>query len=86
MSGEGLDLVFEALTARLSGAMAHLQLKIPPQWVGRFRSKFFELGCIVKEAYEEDGCLLMDIRLPLIEWARLQKREGTELEDCIVTD
>ena len=86
MSGEGIDLVFEALKQRLSGAMAHLQLKIPPKSVGRYRSKFFQLGCIVQEAYEPDGCLVMDIRLPLIEWARLQKREGTDLEDCIVTD
>lgn len=59
-------------------------LRIPPEMIGRIRSKFYQLGCILREEYESDGYLMIDIRLPLAEWSRLQKRESTSLDDFIV--
>ncbi|MGF1757471.1 GTPase HflX [Photobacterium sagamiensis] len=84
IEGLGIDLLFEALTARLSGTMVKHTLRLPPQLIGRYRSKFYQLGCILCEEYESDGSLVIDIRLPLADWSRLQKRESTSLDDFIV--
>lgn len=84
MEGVGIDLLFQALTERLSGTMVKHTLRLPPENAGRYRSKFYQLGCILREEYESDGCLMVDIRLPLADWSRLQKRESNLLDDFIV--
>ncbi|ARR48258.1 GTPase HflX [Photobacterium damselae subsp. damselae] len=84
MEGIGLDLLFQALTERLSGTMVKHTLRLPPELIGRYRSKFYQLGCILREEYESDGCLTIDIRIQLADWSRLQKRESTSLDDFIV--
>ncbi|MGF1874397.1 GTPase HflX [Photobacterium frigidiphilum] len=84
MEGIGIDLLFQALTERLSGTMVKHTLRLPPENAGRYRSKFYQLGCILREEYESDGCLMVDIRLPLADWSRLQKRESNLLDDFIV--
>ena len=84
IEGLGIDLLFEALTERLSGTIVKHTLCLPPHLIGRYRSKFYQLGCILHEKYESDGSLTIDIRLPLTEWSRLQKRESTSLDDFIV--
>lgn len=84
IDGQGIDLLFEALTERLSGTMVKHTLRVPPQYIGRIRSKFYQMGCIISEEYDTDGSLKIDIRLPLAEWSRLQKRESTSLDDFIV--
>ncbi|MGF1872398.1 ribosome rescue GTPase HflX [Photobacterium indicum] len=84
MEGIGIDLLFQALTERLSGTMVKHTLRLPPENAGRYRSKFYQLGCILREEYESDGCLMVDIRLPLADWSRLQKKESNLLDDFIV--
>ena len=81
----GIDLLFQALSERLSGTMVKHRLRIPPAAIGRFHSKFCQLRCILREEYDESGHLLIDVRLPQTDWLRLQKREGNELGDFIVT-
>ncbi len=80
----GIDLLFEALTERLSGIMVSHRLRIPPNETGRMHSKFLRLRCILHEEYEQDGHLLIDVRLPQTDWLRLKKREGGRLDDFIV--
>ncbi|MFD2176536.1 ribosome rescue GTPase HflX [Veronia pacifica] len=80
----GMDLLFEALTERLSGTMVSCRLRIPPAAIGRMHSKFYQLRCITHEEFEEDGHLLIDIRLPQTDWLRLKKREGSALGDFIL--
>ncbi len=80
----GIDLLFEALTERLSGIMVSYRLRIPPNETGRMHSKFLRLRCILHEEYEQDGHLLIDVRLPQTDWLRLKKREGGRLDDFIV--
>ncbi len=84
MEGQGIDLLFQALTERLAGTMIKHSLRLPPESIGRLRSQFYQMGCILREEYESDGCLMIDIRLPMAEWSRLQKRESTSLDDYIV--
>ncbi|OZS42874.1 ribosome rescue GTPase HflX [Photobacterium sanguinicancri] len=85
MEGIGIDLLFQALTERLAGTMVSHSLRIPPQHIGRIRSKFCQLDCILREEYEPDGSLTIDIRLPQADWSRLEKRDSASLDDFIVS-
>ncbi|XEV14716.1 ADP-ribosylation factor-like protein [Vibrio alginolyticus] len=85
MDGLGIDVLFEALTERLASQMVEHQLRIPPQYQGRFRSTFFQMKCIQREEYDQDGNLLIDIRMQQVDWSRLEKREGAVLTGFIVT-
>ncbi|MDA0150518.1 ribosome rescue GTPase HflX [Vibrio sp. LaRot3] len=85
MEGQGIELLFEALTARLASQMVQYQLCIPPQNQGRLRSTFFQMKCIQQEEYDQDGNLLINIRMQQVDWSRLEKREGAVLRDFIVT-
>ncbi|WP_418113581.1 ribosome rescue GTPase HflX [Vibrio scophthalmi] len=85
MEGIGIDLLFEALTERLASQMVQYQLCIPPQHQGRLRSTFFQMKSIQQEEYDQDGNLLINIRMQQVDWSRLEKREGAVLRDFIVT-
>jgi GTP-binding protein HflX len=85
MEGIGIELLFDALTERLASQMVQYQLRIPPQHQGRIRSTFFQMKCIQQEEYDQDGNLLIDVRMQQVDWSRLEKREGAVLRDFIVT-
>ncbi|MEX3074420.1 ribosome rescue GTPase HflX [Vibrio alginolyticus] len=85
MEGVGIDLLFEALTERLASQMVEHKLCIPPQYQGRFRSTFFQMKCIQSEEYDQEGNLLIDVRMQQVDWSRLEKREGAVLTGFIVT-
>lgn len=81
-TGEGVDLLFDALTAHLSGQIRALQLAIPPAQ-GRLRAAFYELNCIENESYDENGDCLLDIRINNVDLSRLRKQFDGVLEACI---
>ncbi|HCD7745477.1 TPA: GTPase HflX [Serratia marcescens] len=81
-SGEGIPLLYQALTERLSGEIAHYELRLPPR-AGRLRSRFYQLQAIEKEWNEEDGSIGVVVRMPIVEWCRLCKQEQ-DLIDFIV--
>ncbi|MEC5317526.1 ribosome rescue GTPase HflX [Brenneria populi subsp. brevivirga] len=81
-TGEGIPLLFQALTERLSGEIAQYSLSLPPQ-AGRLRSRFYQLQAIEKEWIEDDGHIGLTVRLPIADWRRLCKQEQ-ELTDYIV--
>jgi GTP-binding protein HflX len=85
MADIGMDLLFDALKERLASQMVEYKLQIPPAYQGRIRSVFFEKQCILNEGYDEEGNLLIDIRMQNVDWQRLEKREGAVLRDFIVT-
>ncbi|MFC3022583.1 ribosome rescue GTPase HflX [Vibrio zhugei] len=85
MSGEGIDLLFEALTERLASQMVEHNLLIPPEHQGRIRSIFFQMNCIKQEEYDPEGNLLITVRMQQVDWSRLEKREEADLADFIVT-
>ncbi len=81
-TGDGISLLFQALTERLSGDIAHYSLSLPPQ-AGRLRSRFYQLQAIEKEWIEEDGHVGLIVRMPMVDWRRLCKQEQ-ELADYVV--
>ena len=73
-TGEGIPLLLQALTERLSGEIAQFELRLPPQ-AGRLRSRFYQLQAIEKEWIEEDGSVGLRVRMPIVDWHRLCKQE-----------
>ena len=82
-TGEGGALLFEALTAHLSGQIRALKLALPPAQ-GKLRAAFYELNCIENENYGENGDCLLDIRINNVDLSRLRKQFEGALEACIV--
>jgi len=82
-NGEGVELLFDALTALLSGQIRPLQLALPPAQ-GKLRAAFYELNCIESESYDEKGDCLLDIRINNVDLSRLRKQFDGALEACIV--
>ncbi len=55
-SGEGIPLLYQALTERLSGEIAHYELRLPPR-AGRLRSRFYQLQAIEKSGTKKTAAL-----------------------------
>jgi len=85
MEGKGTELLFAALSERLTSQMVQYRLRVTPRYQGRIRSTFFQMRCIEREEYDQDGNLLIDVRMQQVDWSRLEKREGAVLRDFIVT-
>lgn len=84
MNGSGIELLFKALTERLSSKIVQYQLSIPPQHQGRFYSLLVQMNSIEQQHYDQDGNAILDIRMQQVDWSRLVKREGAVLNDFIV--
>ncbi|KMJ46078.1 ribosome rescue GTPase HflX [Xenorhabdus khoisanae] len=81
-TGEGIPLLLQALTERLSGEIAHYELHLPLE-AGRLRSRFYQLQAIEREWVEENGQMGIEIRMPMVDWRRLCKQEPN-LPDYVV--
>ncbi|MBG6041341.1 GTPase HflX [Proteus mirabilis] len=79
-TGEGIPLLYQALTERLSGEIAHVELRLPPEEAGRLRSRFYQLQAIEREWIEKDGKVGLITRMPMVDWYRLCKQEPTLLD------
>lgn len=73
-TGEGISLLFQALTERLAGEIAEYALRLPPE-AGRLCSRFYQLQAIEKEWNEDDGSVGLEVRMPIVDWRRLCKQE-----------
>lgn len=78
-TGEGIPLLLQALTERLSGEIAHYELRLPPE-AGRLRSRFYQLQAIEYEEMDKDGSFMLEVKLPVVDWQRLCKQEQPLLE------
>lgn len=78
-TGEGIPLLLQALTERLSGEIAHYELRLPPA-AGRLRSRFYQLQAIEYEEMDIDGSIMLEVKLPIVDWQRLCKQEQPLLE------
>ncbi|OTA20818.1 protease GTP-binding subunit [Xenorhabdus beddingii] len=81
-TGEGIPLLLQALTERLSGEIAHYELHLPPE-AGRLRSRFYQLQAIEREWMEENGQVGIEVRMSMVDWRRLCKQEPN-LPDYVV--
>ena len=83
-SGEGLELLIEAIVKLLSDSYQRLHLAIPPE-AAPWRAKFHEMGAVQQERFDEQGVCLLQIALAKPQWERLLKQSDGLLQNFIVS-
>ncbi|MGD8483583.1 MAG: GTPase HflX [Thioalkalispiraceae bacterium] len=81
LSGEGLDLLSQAIEIRLYGETVEKNLCLPPS-EGRLHARLHELGAVREEHYDEYGNWQLNVLLQRRDWNALCKNE--QLEKYIV--
>ena len=84
-TGEGTELLLEAISQLLAKKVFSHTLRVPPA-SGKLRGALFNLNGVKQENYDEQGNWLLDIRIPQVEWERLKKEQGSSIEQFIVSD
>jgi len=82
-TGQGAELLSEALTDCLAKNMVSYTLRIPPAQ-SQLRGVLFDLNCISQESYAEDGDWVVDVKMPAADWNRLEKRLDNGLSEFVV--
>ena len=78
----GLDLLRQAISELLGDDLFIGTLRLP-QRLGRLRAQLFGLGAVQGERHDEDGAILLDVRVSRVELNKLLSREGWESEDFL---
>ncbi|MED5523987.1 ribosome rescue GTPase HflX [Gallaecimonas pentaromativorans] len=80
----GLELLFQALSERLAEDTFIATLQLPPAQ-GKLRSELFSLHAVAKEQIDEQGQWLLWVRMPQVDWQRLNKQNQGAPERFIVS-
>lgn len=83
--GLGLDLLAEALSERLAEDVVEAHLRLLPEQ-GRLRAGLHDLDAVRGERFDEQGHVLLDIRLPRRDFMRLLARLGERAEDYLLPE
>ncbi|UCE88754.1 MAG: GTPase HflX [Pseudomonadota bacterium] len=76
-TGEGLDLLLEALAELLRPTSVHQRLFLPPE-AGRLRALIYRDGQVLDEQIADGGGWTLDVVMARHDWDALCKREGLE--------
>ena len=79
-TGEGLDVLREAMTELLQSATIQESLILGHEQ-GKLHAKLHELGTVLLEETDQEGRWLMNVRMPAATWQGLDKH--FRLNDCI---
>ena len=69
-TGEGVDLLFDAIRERLLVSLFDKEITLDPQQA-RLRAALYEMGAVCTEEWQSDGGSRLHVRLPLADWRRL---------------
>ncbi|RRJ82314.1 ribosome rescue GTPase HflX [Aestuariirhabdus litorea] len=76
-TGEGIDLLLQAIGERLGNDMVHMELPLDHSQ-GRFRARLYALGGVVAEHCDESGEMRVEVRMPRQDLSRLMKEAGLD--------
>ncbi len=77
LTGEGLDLLNEAMAERTSADMVHQILSLPAS-AGKLHAQLFEAGSVNQDDSQENGGWMMDVTLRRADWESLVKYEAID--------
>jgi GTP-binding protein HflX len=80
LTGEGTDLLLEAVAEYLPRKMVHTKLKIKPDQ-GAFRAALYSYKAVLNETYNDQGDVNLEIQLPESDFLRIVKQTGLKTED-----
>lgn len=72
-SGEGLDLLLEAIKVRLKNEILSLTLTLLPQ-EGKIRHALYQLESIRHEQISDEGEFILNVQIDKVEWLKLCKQ------------
>jgi len=73
VTGEGCDLLLEAMAELVGEDMVNEELDLAPDQ-GRLRAALYRLGAVETEEHRDDGVARLKVRLPKADWNRLMKK------------
>lgn len=79
-TGEGCELLFEALIELLGSEMVRETIVLPPT-MGRLRAMLYSSNAVLSERQGDSGEVQLDITLPKADFLRLLKAENLTLEE-----
>lgn len=74
-TGDGCELLLQAVTELLADDIVCEHLILPPT-MGKFRAMLYQHNAVVTEAQGDNGDLLLEVRIPRVDFHRLLKSEG----------
>lgn len=91
-TGEGLDLLQQAVAERLAVPMFVEEVRLAPG-EGRLRAALFAAGAVETERWDDNGMSVLSLRLPRRDWARLaagtphaiENTHDADLDDAVAT-
>ena len=81
-SGQGVDLLLEALHAQLGADLHHCVLRLPPS-EGRARARLFAAGAVLRQRPLEDGGIELEVSLRRHDLERICREAGLEVPGAI---
>lgn len=72
-TGEGIELLYEALQRRLGKDVVAQRVKVTPQ-MGQFRALLFQSKAVQEETVDEQGNSILSIRLPKKDYYQILKK------------
>ena len=80
-TGEGNELLFQAVTELLAGDLFHDTVCLQPA-EGQLRAKLYESGSVVSEQVSDEGSILLEVRIQKKDMLQLLSRLGLPAERC----
>lgn len=74
-TGDGIELLRQAIAERITVNQARGVIELPPSQ-GRLRARFYALGDVLEEEITDDGSIRLAVELPRRELDRLYQHEG----------
>ena len=82
LSGEGLDLLLQAIVECLPSQIVHKHLQLQPDQ-GALRAALYSHKAVVAEQVNEQGAINLEIKLAESDFLRLLKSSGLKLQDLV---
>ena len=82
LSGEGMDLLLQAIVECLPSQIVHKHLQLQPDQ-GALRAALYSHKAVVSEQVNEQGAINLEIKLDESDFLRLLKSSGLKLQDLV---
>jgi GTP-binding protein HflX len=82
LKNEGLDLLLQAVAERLPGQFVHKTLRLKPDQ-GALRASLYSHKAVLGEQVDENGWINLEVKLSEIDFLRLIKTSGLDLDDLV---
>jgi GTPase len=73
-TGDGLELLNQAITELLQQHRVHTTVTLPPE-EGALRAKLYELGAVIEESSDDSGQIVLKIEINRVDYQRLFEHE-----------